>query len=74
MHGFPQASEDLTTTVGMVMAMGSLAMACNVPTRDSIVVERIRRQDTILIGETNTPEFGLDSHAYNRVYGTTRNA
>ncbi|MDF6509599.1 amidase family protein, partial [Escherichia coli] len=74
MHGFPQAPKDLAATAGMVTAMGSLAMARNVPTHDSIVVERIRRQGTVLIGKTNTPEFGLGSHTYNRVYGTTRNA
>ncbi|WP_410925363.1 amidase family protein, partial [Pseudomonas aeruginosa] len=71
--GFPQAPKDLAATAGMVTAMGSLAMARNVPTHDSIVVERIRRQGTVLIGKTNTPEFGLGSHTYNRVYGTTRN-
>jgi amidase len=74
MHGFPQAPKDLAATAGMVTAMGSLAMARNVPTHDSIVVERIRRQGTVLIGKTNTPEFGLGSHTYNRVYGITRNA
>lgn len=74
MHGFPQAPKDLAATAGMVTAMGSLAMARNVPTYDSIVVERIRRQGTVLIGKTNTPEFGLGSHTYNRVYGITRNA
>lgn len=56
MHGFPQAPKDLAATAGMVTAMGSLAMARNVPTHDSIVVERIRRQGTVLIGKTNTPE------------------
>lgn len=74
MHGFPQAPKDLAATAGMVTTMGSLALAHNVPAHDSIVVERIRRQGTVLIGKTNTPEFGLGSHTYNRVYGTTRNA
>jgi len=74
MHGFPQAPKDLAATAGLVTTMGSLALARNVPTHDSIVVERVRRQGTVLIGKTNTPEFGLGSHTYNRVYGITRNA
>ena len=74
MHGFPQAPKDLSATAGMVTTMGSPALAHNVPAHDSIVVERVRRQGTVLIGKTNTPEFGLGSHTYNRVYGTTRNA
>jgi len=74
MHGFPQAPKDLSATAGMVTTMGSLALADNVPAHDSIMVERLRRQGTVLIGKTNTPEFGLGSHTYNRVYGTTRNA
>jgi amidase len=74
MHGFPQAPKDLAATAGLVTTMGSLALADHVPTHDSIVVERLRRQGTVLIGKTNTPEFGLGSHTYNRVYGTTRNA
>ena len=74
MHGFPQAPKDLAATAGLATTMGSLALAHHVPTHDSIVVERIRRQGTVLIGKTNTPEFGLGSHTYNRVYGTTRNA
>ena len=74
MHGFPQAPKDLAATAGLVTTMGSLALARNVPTHDSIVVERVRRQGTVMIGKTNTPEFGLGSHTYNKVYGTTRNA
>jgi amidase len=27
-----------------------------------------------VIGKTNTPEFGLGSHTFNPVFGTTRNA
>lgn len=74
MHGFPQAPKDLAATAGLVTTMGSLALARNVPMHDSIVVERIRCQGAVLIGKANTPEFGLGSHTYNRVYGTTGNA
>ena len=41
---------------------------------DALFVERLRAAGAILIGKTNVPEFGLGSHSYNRVFGTTRNA
>src|SRR5262249_43049012 len=43
------------------------------PEEDSVLVERIRRAGAIAIGKTNVPEFGMGSHSYNKVYGTTLN-
>ncbi|MDO8794286.1 MAG: amidase, partial [Vicinamibacterales bacterium] len=74
MHGFPQAPKDLTSTAGITTTLGSPIYRNNVPAVDSIMVERIRRNGAILIGKTNTPEFGLGSHTYNNVFGTTLNA
>ncbi|MDT1062180.1 amidase [Paracoccus sp. CPCC 101403] len=74
MHGLPQAPKDLSDTAGIATVMGSPAMKGRVPTADSIQVERIRAAGAILIGKTNTPEFGLGSHTYNPVFGTTLGA
>lgn len=74
MHGFPQAPKDLAATAGILTTMGSLTLRNHVPKADALVVERARRAGAILIGKSNTPEFGLGSHTYNRVFGTTRNA
>ena len=38
-----------------------------------MLVERLRRAGAIAIGKTNVPEFGMGSHTYNNVYGTTLN-
>jgi amidase len=38
-----------------------------------VLVERLRRAGAIPIGKTNVPEFGMGSHTYNPVYGTTVN-
>ena len=43
------------------------------PAEDSVIVERLRRAGAIPIGKTNVPEFGMGSHTYNKVYGTTLN-
>lgn len=74
MHGFPQAPKDLANTAGIRTTMGSPILKDNVPKTDAIIVERARRSGAILIGKTNTPEFGLGSHTYNPVFGITRNA
>jgi amidase len=43
------------------------------PTADSLFVERLRKAGVLPIGKTNTPEFGMGSHTFNKVYGTTLN-
>lgn len=73
MHGFPLAVKDLAQTAGIVTTLGSPIFRDHVPTADSLVVERMKRAGAIVIGKTNTPEFGLGSNTYNPVYGTTLN-
>jgi amidase len=74
MHGFPQAPKDFAATVGIPTTLGSPILKDNIPRQDAIIVERIKRSGAIIIGKTNTPEFGLGSHTYNNVFGITRNA
>src|SRR5216683_2205407 len=74
MHGFPQAIKDLSATKGIRTTQGSPILEDFVPQEDAIFVERIKRAGGIIIGKTNTPEFGLGSQTYNPVFGTTLNA
>jgi amidase len=74
LHGFPLAVKDLQATRGIVTAQGSPIFKDFAPDADSLVVERLRGAGGIVIGKTNTPEFGLGSHTYNPVYSVTRNA
>ncbi len=74
MHGFPLAPKDLTATAGLTTTLGFTGLAQQVPTHDSVVVQRMRAAGSIIIGKTNTPEFGLGSHTYNRLFGATANA
>src|SRR5262245_55258974 len=74
LHGLPFAVKDLVPVKGIRTTSGSLLFKDFVPAADSVMVERLRQAGAIIIGKTNTPEFGLGSHTYNEVYGATRNA
>jgi len=73
LHGLPTAFKDLQPAVGFPYTRGSLAYKDAMPTEDSVFVERLRRAGVLAIGKTNVPEFGMGSHTYNKVYGTTFN-
>jgi amidase len=74
LHGLPAAIKDLEPTDGIRTTLGSPLFRNFVPRTDSIVAERIKRTGAIVIGKTNVPEFGLGSHTFNPVFGTTLNA
>ena len=61
LHGLPVAHKDLMDTRGIRTTYGSLLYKDHVPTEDDLVVERMRRAGAIIIGKTNTPEFGAGS-------------
>jgi len=73
LHGLPIAFKDLEPAVGFPCTKGSPIFKDVRPAEDSVMVERLRRAGTVPIGKTNVPEFGMGSHTYNKVYGTTRN-
>ena len=73
LHGLPIAFKDLQPAVGFPFTRGSTIYRDAMPAEDSVLVERLRKAGAIPIGKTNTPEFGMGSHTYNKVYGTTVN-
>ena len=74
LHGIPQAIKDLAPTAGIATTLGSPLLKNFVPKEDGLMVQRIRNAGGIVIGKTNTPEFGLGSHSFNEVFGVTGNA
>jgi amidase len=74
MHGMPQAIKDMAQTAGIRTTLGSPLLRDFVPTQDGLMVQRMKAAGCIVIGKTNTPEFGLGSHTFNEVFGVTRNA
>jgi len=73
LHGIPMAIKDLAEARGLPTSWGSPLLAGTVATRDEPFVARLRAAGAILIGKTNTPEFGLGSHTFNPVFGPTHN-
>jgi amidase len=73
LHGIPIAHKDLQITKGIRTTFGSPIYEHFVPAEDSLLVDRIRRAGAILVGKTNTPEFGAGSQTFNPVFGATRN-
>ena len=73
LHGLPTAFKELESAIGFPFTKGSPIFKDQIATEDTVLVERIRRAGAIPIGKTNVPEFGMGSHTYNRVFGTTRN-
>ena len=73
LHGLPVAHKDLVDTAGIRTTRGSPFYRDNVPTRDALIVTRIRAAGAITVGKTNTPEFGAGSQTFNTVFGATHN-
>jgi len=73
LHGLPVGIKDLEETAGLRTTYGSPIFADFVPTADCAMVARIRAAGGIVIGKTNTPEFGLGANTRNRVCGATGN-
>jgi len=71
LHGIPMALKDLVNVAGIVSTFGSPLLKNSIPTKDDVIAERLRRAGAIIIGKTNTPEFGFGSQTYNTVYGAT---
>jgi amidase len=73
LHGLPTAIKDLEDTAGIRTTYGSTLFAEHVPTADGLLASRLRAAGAIVVGKTNTPEFGTGSHTFNQVFGVTRN-
>jgi Asp-tRNA(Asn)/Glu-tRNA(Gln) amidotransferase A subunit family amidase len=74
LHGFPLAIKDLAPTKGLRTTLGSPLHRDWVPNRDARFVKQMKQSGAVLIGKTNTAEFGLGSQTFNPVFGTTLNA
>jgi amidase len=73
LYGLPVAHKDLVLTSGVRTTFGSPIFKDLVPVEDALIVERFKSAGAIMVGKTNTPEFGAGSQTFNPVFGATRN-
>jgi Asp-tRNA(Asn)/Glu-tRNA(Gln) amidotransferase A subunit family amidase len=73
LHGLPVGIKDLNVTKGLRTTWGSPIFRDHVPAEDEAMVARIRAAGGIIVGKTNTPEWGAGANTRNAVYGATGN-
>ncbi|VVD71682.1 amidase [Pandoraea cepalis] len=73
LHGLPLGVKDLEDTAGLLTTYGSPMSRGHVPSRDVVLVERLRAAGAVLVGKTNVPELGAGANTRNPVWGATGN-
>jgi Asp-tRNA(Asn)/Glu-tRNA(Gln) amidotransferase A subunit family amidase len=72
--GIPIGVKDLEDAAGYRTTFGSALHVSDPPaTSDSVLVARLKRAGCVVVGKTNTPEFGYKAVTDNRPFGFTRN-
>ncbi|WP_160121254.1 amidase [Rhodovarius lipocyclicus] len=71
--GLPVSIKDLTDVAGVRTTYGSPIFRDHVPQASHPVVKRIEAHGGIVVGKSNTPEFGAGGSTFNEVFGRTRN-
>lgn len=72
--GIPIGVKDLEDAFGFTTTHGSLLHSEDPPSAsDSLLVARLKAAGAVVVGKTNTPEFGHTATTSNRVFGTTAN-
>jgi amidase len=72
-RGVPIAIKDLTATNGIRTTYSCSAFVDHVPDFDTAVVRRVRDAGFVIVGKTNTPEFGTVAFTESELNGATRN-
>ncbi|MDA8585995.1 amidase [Rhodobacteraceae bacterium] len=71
--GLPLGIKDLDRVKGVRTTFGTPGLADYVPDFSDHFVERLEDRGGVVVGKTNTPEFGAGGNTFNPVHGTTRN-
>ncbi len=73
LHGLPLGVKDLIDAAGLPTTFGSPIFSGNKTSGDDGVVARLKEAGAIVVGKTNTPEWGAGGNTRNPVYGATGN-
>lgn len=71
--GVPVAIKDLINVSGVPTTYGSVPLTNNIPDQNDVLVDRLKNAGAIIVGKTNTPEFGRKTVTENLLVGPTRN-
>ena len=71
-HGVPISLKDLDTTAGIRTTFSCPAFAANVPDFDLAHVAKLRAAGFVILGKTNTPEFGTTAFTDSALNGPCR--
>ncbi len=73
LYGLPVVIKDLVDVAGVRTTYGSPIYAGHVPERSDYSVGHLEANGAVVIGKSNTPEFGAGANTFNEVFGATRN-
>ena len=71
--GVPMGVKDLEPVKGMLFTEGSRAYEGRIASHDGVSVSRLKAAGAVVLGKTNTPEFGYKGYTENQLWGPTRN-
>ena len=73
LHGVPVSIKDVLATRGLTTTGGSRLFADLVPDEDALSVARLRAAGAVVLGKTNTSEFGHKAVTECPLFGVTKN-
>jgi len=73
LHGIPTSIKDLNLTRGIRTTFGSKIYENFIPDEDGLCVARLKKAGIVILGKTNTPEFGYAGVTDNKIFGPTKN-
>ncbi len=73
LYGIPILVKDLVDVAGVRTTYGSPIFSDHIPKRSDFLVERLEANNAVVMGKSNTPEWGAGANTFNEVFGKTVN-
>ena len=71
--GLPILAKDLVDVAGVRTTHGSRVFSDYVPEASNFLIDKLEANGALVVGKTNTPEFGAGANTFNEVFGRTVN-